>query len=221
MEAAMMITQRRKLTEPLGSVTASFGLVLLAVSIVAILATVVGRGSIAGIGQTPVCVTQPNTSYSSPSWVNHLGIAVRPGATISINGVLQACAVHPSLGQRSLYILMNVPELMVWAALLFLLWQLIRVARRIGPFTVAVAVAMRRLGWLIIIGSAAAGAVQGIALDQLLNSMLVAQNDFGDAFSQLVHGLLPVPLLAGAALLTFARIIRVGAAMDDEIKATV
>jgi hypothetical protein len=33
--------------------------------------------------------------------------------------------------------------------------------------------------------------------------------------------LLPVPALAGAALLTFARIIRLGADMDDEIKGTV
>jgi hypothetical protein len=33
--------------------------------------------------------------------------------------------------------------------------------------------------------------------------------------------LLPVPALAGAALLTFARITQVGAVMDDEIKATV
>jgi hypothetical protein len=35
------------------------------------------------------------------------------------------------------------------------------------------------------------------------------------------HALLPVAALTGAALLTFARIIRVGAAMDDEIKGTV
>jgi hypothetical protein len=34
-------------------------------------------------------------------------------------------------------------------------------------------------------------------------------------------GLLPVPALAGAALLTLARIIRPGAEMDSEIKATV
>jgi hypothetical protein len=31
----------------------------------------------------------------------------------------------------------------------------------------------------------------------------------------------PFPLLAGAALLTLARIMRLGAVMDEEIKATV
>jgi hypothetical protein len=33
--------------------------------------------------------------------------------------------------------------------------------------------------------------------------------------------LLPVPALAGAALLTFARITRAGVVLDDEVKATV
>jgi hypothetical protein len=55
----------------------------------------------------------------------------------------------------------------------------------------------------------------------LLNTMLVAQNYFGDALAGPIHALLPVPVLAGAALLTFARIIRAGADMDDELKATV
>jgi hypothetical protein len=36
-----------------------------------------------------------------------------------------------------------------------------------------------------------------------------------------VRGVLPFPLLAGAALLTLARIMRLGALKDDEIRATV
>jgi hypothetical protein len=80
---------------------------------------------------------------------------------------------------------------------------------------------MRRLGWVIIVASAAAAAVQGFALDELLNTMLVAHHGFGDALGEAIDALLPVPVLAGAALLTFARIIRAGADMDDELKATV
>jgi hypothetical protein len=52
-------------------------------------------------------------------------------------------------------------------------------------------------------------------------SLLRAPSSSGDAITQAIHGVLPVPLLVGVALLTFARIIRLGAAMDDEIKATV
>lgn len=116
---------------------------------------------------------------------------------------------------------MSLPSALVWAAVLFLLWRLMRAARRTGPFTVGVAAAMRRLGWLIIAGTAVAAAVQGFATDQLLNTMLTPSNTYGDAITDPIRALLPVPVLAGAALLTFARIIQRGAEMDAEIKATV
>ena len=69
----------------------------------------------------------------------------------------------------------------MWAGVLFLLWRLTRTARRSGPFTAQVAAGLRRLGWFVLIGGPAAAAVQGFAVDALLNSMLRAQNDFGDS----------------------------------------
>lgn len=216
----MMTAQRQKLTEPLGSVTAIFGGVLLLVMATAAVQTLVGPGSFGGFGRAAICATQPNTGYGGDNWTSHMGIAVRPGASVSINGTLQACALHPGIGQRLLYTLMSLPGLLVWGSVLLLLWLVIRGSRRTGPFTRQVAVAMRRLGWLIIAGTAAAAAVQGFALDQLLNTMLATQDHFGDALTEPIHALLPVPVLAGAALLTFARIIRLGTDMDDEIKAT-
>jgi hypothetical protein len=116
---------------------------------------------------------------------------------------------------------MSLPGLLVWACVLFLLWRVIGAARRTGPFTAGVARAMRRLGWVIIVGSVTAAVVQGFALELLLNTLLAIPDHFGDAITAPIHALLPVPALAGAALLTFARVIRLGAAMDDEIKATV
>jgi hypothetical protein len=217
-----MTTDRQKLTEPLGFVTALFGGLLLFSAAAGLVFSVAGRGSIGGFGDTTVCVTQPNISYSGDDWTRYQGIVARPGASVRINGALQACAVHPSFAQRVLFTLTSLPSTLVWGAVLFLLWWLMRAARRTGPFTVGLAAAMRRLGWLIIAGSAVAGAVQSFATDQLLNTMLRAPgNSSGDWINGLIHGLLPVPLLVGAALLTFARIVRLGAAMDDEIKATV
>ena len=180
-----------------------------------------GSGSLGGFGHTQICVTQPNTGYGGDNWTSHLGITHRPGTTVQINGTLQACALHPGTGQRMLYTLLSLPSSLVWMAVLLLLWRVIRAARQTGPFTVQAAVATRRLGWLIIAGTAVATAVQGFALDQLLNTMLTPPTAGGDAVLEAFHALLPVPVLAGAALLTFARVIRLGAAMDDEIKATV
>lgn len=191
----------------------------------AVLALTGSGFSFAGFGHDSICVTQPNTGYSGSGWTDHLDVAARPGATISINGTLSACAAHPGIGQRTLYSLTILPGLLVWGCVLFLLWRVIAAARRTGPFTVQVAVAMRRLGWLIIAGSVVAGVVQRLALYTLLNSMLATQDGGAFAVAGVIvaglQALLPVPALAGAALLTLARIIRLGAGMDDELQATV
>lgn len=191
----MLTTERRKLAEPLGSVTIVFGGLLLAFALIRIaIWALTGSGSLWGFGNAPICATQPGT-YGSSDWTAaHLGVTGRPGSWINVNGALQACANHPDIGQRVLYMLTSLPAWLVWVSVLFLLWRVIGAARRIGPFTPQAAAAMRRLGWL---------------------------TSFFNLITLPFHALLPVAALAGTALLTFARIIRVGAAMDDEIKGTV
>ena len=217
----LITTARPRLTEPLGTVTAVFGGFVLLTFLAAVALSFGGSGSFGGFGHTTICVDRPNVSYSGDDWTRYLGVGRRAGTGIAINSTLQACALHPSAGQRILYTLLDLPGALVWGAVLFLLWWVIRQARETGPFTLPVALAMRRLGWLIIIGTGAAAAVQGFALDQLLNTMLRPPNDHGDVLSEPFHALLPVPLLAGAALITVSRIIRRGAEMDAELRATV
>jgi Protein of unknown function (DUF2975) len=217
----MMTTQREKLTEPLGSVTALLGSLLLAVTAVGIIAVLGGSGSLWGFGHAVICATQSGT-YGSSDWTTaHLGVTARPGASIAVDGALRACAGRPGTGQRVLYTLTSLPGWLVWGCVLFLLWRVISAARRTGPFTVQAAAAMRRLGWLILAGSVIAALIQGFALDQLLNTMLVPRTGFYNLITAPLYALLPVPALAGAALLTFARFIRLGADMNDEIKRTV
>jgi len=217
----MMTTERRKLTEPLRSVTAIFGGLLLASTVIGVIFTLAGSGSLWGFGHVPICATQPGT-YGSGDWATaQLGVAARPGASLAVTGALQACASHPGTGQRALYTLTSLPGWLVWGCVLFLLWRVISAARRTGPFTARTAAAMRRLGWLIIAGSVVAALIQGFALDELLNTMLMPRTSFYNLIISTLQALLPVPALAGAALLTFARFIRLGADMDDEIKGTV
>lgn len=214
--------QRRRLTEPLETITAFFGTVLVLGLIAGVVLSLSGSGSFGGFGRgADICATQPNAGYGDGGPYSHMGVAARPGASITINGTLRACVAHPSIGQRILYTLTDVPGLALWAVVLFMLWRVIVSARRDGPFTVQVAATIRRLGWVVVVGNVAAGAVQGFALDQLLNTMLTPGQGYGDVINGLLHALLPVPALVGAALLTFARIFRVGAEMDDELQGTV
>jgi hypothetical protein len=214
--------QRRRLTEPLESITAFFGVVTVLSLLAGAVFIMFGIGSVGGFGHgVDICATQPSAGYDNAGPYSHPGVAARPGAYIQINGTLQACASHPGIGQRILYTLTDLPGLLVWACVLFLLWRVLLAARRDGPFTVQVATAIRRLGWVIIAGNLAVGAVQGFALDQLLNTMLTVRDDYGDAITGIAHALFPVPVLVGAALLTFARIFRLGAQMDDDLQGTV
>jgi DUF2975 family protein len=209
--------ERGDLTEPLESVTRFFGALMIIAALVGVAFLVFGSGSIGGVPGT-VCVTQPGAEYNSSGW-NTPFVTARPGSSVSIIGNLQVCADHPTLGQQALSILAALPAVLFWGGVLFLLWRMMLSARRNGPFTPRVAAAVRRLGWFIIIGRVTAAVVHLIAIDTLLTIMSKITNPFPNLILVPLH--LPVPILTGAALLTFARIVNAGAAMDAEIQATI
>jgi hypothetical protein len=85
----------------------------------------------------------------------------------------------------------------------------------------------RRLGLVIVVGTAVAAAISALGSD-LMDGVLIATGGFGGAAVPLdflvyepLKALLPWPTLAGAALISFARIIRAGAVLDEEVRATV
>jgi hypothetical protein len=217
----MTTTDRKKLTEPLASVTVFFGvLMLLALAVFAGFSAFGPRGFISA---PSVCENQPGVTYGS-SWQTPF-VAAKPGASINIIGTVQACAVHPGIGQWALYGLAEVPTILAWCGVLLLLWRMIRVAGQEGPFTPAVATAMRRLGWFILAGSLTVAVLRAASIGLLLSGLLKGETTGVNMYPGLVWGVvratMPVPALAGAALLTLARIFRVGTAMDDELKGTV
>jgi hypothetical protein len=223
----MTMNERKKLTEPLASVTAYFGVLMLLA--LAVFAGLWAFGSGAYSAAQSVCEKQPGTTYGSSSWQTPL-LSAKPGASISIIGTVQACTINPGAGQWVLYGLTKLPTILAWCGVLLLLWRMIRVAGQAGPFTRAVATAMRRLGWFILAGSLTVAVLHAVSTGLLLSGQLEGgtvkgMTIGGDLFAELVWGVvratLPVPVLAGAALLTLARIFRVGVAMDDELKGTV
>jgi hypothetical protein len=210
--------ERRGLTEPLESVTTFFGALMIIAALVGVAFLVFGSGGTYGGLPGNVCVTNPGTQYSSGDW-HTPAVTAQPGHSVSINGSLQVCADHATAGEQALGVMAALPVVLFWGGVLFLLWRTMVTARRHGPFTRRVAAAVRRLGWFIIIGSTTAAVVHLIAVDTLLTIMAQITNPFPNLILVPLH--LPVPVLAGAALLTFARIVTAGAAMDAEIQATI
>jgi hypothetical protein len=214
-------TRRKNLTEPLASVTASFGIfMLLAAAVVAGFA-IFGPGSV--LSSTP-CVTVPGITENSSAW-RSVAFTAKPGASLSVIGSTQACALHPGIGQWALYALAELPTFAAWGGVLLLLWRMLRAAERTGPFSAGVATAMRRLGLFVLIGSATVALVRAVSLAILLNGMLQGQGAGSSLFASLasaaIRAVMPVPLLAGAGLLTLARIFRVGVVMNDDLQGTV
>jgi hypothetical protein len=209
--------ERGDLTEPLESVTRFFGALMIIAVLVGVAFLVFGSGTYGGLPGN-VCVTQPGAQYGSSGW-NTPFVTARPGHSVSVIGSLQVCADHASFGEQALGVVAALPAALFWGGVLFMLWRIMLTARRNGPFTRRVAVAVRRLGWFVIIGSTTAAVVHLIAIDTLLTAMATIANPFPNLIGVPLH--LPVPLLTGAALLTFARIVTAGAAMDAEIQATI
>jgi hypothetical protein len=171
-----------------------------------------------------VCV---DTGYSDAAPAPAIGERARPGAVLVAGGNAKACALHPSLSQWVLYLLTKLPALVLWGCLLLLIWRLISEAARRGPFTPRAAAIVWLIGWTVLGGSYVVGALDHLGAD-VMTRMLVTPGTVGggDIVADVlilgpIEALLPVPVLVGAALLTFARITRAGVVLDDEVKATV
>ena len=218
-----MAAGNRKLTEPLESTTLFFGLLFAAVLVLGTLATLVGTGTVGGLGHAQVCVTDANIGGGADANPFAGSYAAKPGAQLQPpTAPLSACALHPGFALRLLYSLMTIPQVLLWGGILLLLWRLLVIARRSGPFTARVAGSMRVLGWYIIAGTVLAAAIEQLSMVLLFGSLVApAPEGFGSVAFAALRALVPVPALAGAALLTFARIVRLGAAMDDELQGTV
>jgi hypothetical protein len=183
-------------------------------------------GYLGGTKPGEVCV---NTGDTLGGRVSGAGLDAAPGhgAALTETGYLQACALHPGVAQWVLFLLTKLPAIALWACVLLLTFRLIRQAARAGPFTPQAAATMYVLGWVVVAGNLIVGALSAFGADVLTRMLLTFDplSVSGIVIDTLVRAplqtLLPVPALVGAALLTFSHITRVGAAMDEEIRATV
>jgi hypothetical protein len=176
--------------------------------------------------QGEACVSA-NLSLGGSGPVGGFRSIAAHGASLSDTTSVQVCMLHPGAAQWFLFLLTRVPAIAFWACVLLLSLRLIRQASRTGPFTAQAAATMLVLGWVVIAGSMIVGALSALGSD-VLAQMLVTPPPSGAGWITIdvllyapFRALVPAPALVGAALLTFSHITRVGAAMDEEIRATV
>jgi hypothetical protein len=152
-----------------------------------------------------------NVEIPADQWHLHPGVGV---GTIGYSLYTR----HPDVGQRLWYTLGELPTFLLFAGVLMLAHRLIRGAERDGLFTTTTAGRLRTLGVFVLCGALARTAVETVARQQLLASMVTSH----DGWDYATGWELPMPMLmVGAAVLTAARIMRIGAGMHDELQGVV
>ena len=209
---------RRKLTQPLSGLIYVIAVLIGTLIAIGFTSLALGSGGITVLGVGgPACVTASINGVSlDSSPVLH---GIRPGATAGSGSTVTVCVQHPSSGQYALSFLTQAPTALLMLAILALVVRLLIVVRRRGPFVTQIASGLRFLAWFILAGGVAATAVQSAASAYFLQTTI---SDPVPVLADTISGMNPwVPVLAACSLLTLARIMRVGARMQDDLAGTV
>jgi hypothetical protein len=223
------VAGRRRLVQPLGGILFFVGVLTVLALLFAGIGTFTGNGMPAVLplsypagGWQPVCA---DASINGMSFNGDGPALVGAHGMTSVGGVsdpLSVCVMNATDGQRALAYLGSAPQTLLKLAVFVLVGWLLLIARREGPFVPRVHRMLMVLGWLVIAGSVVASVAHGAAGAYFLASAVTVPVPVkDDVLSALYGAVLSVPVLAGCAVLTLARIIRAASLMRDDLEGTV
>ena len=223
------VASQRRLVQPLAGILLFVGVLTLLALMFIYVGGLIGSGmpvvlplSYPTGGWQSICA---NASINGMSFNGDGQTLVGAHAMVSAGGVsdpLSVCVMNASDRQRALVYLASAPLTLFKLALFALVAWLLIVARREGPFVPRVHRMLWFLGWFVIAGSIAVSVARDAAGAYFLASAVsvpVPVRD--DVVSALYDAVLSVPVLAGCAVLTLARIMRAGSLMRDDLEGTV
>ncbi|MFC4853797.1 hypothetical protein [Actinophytocola glycyrrhizae] len=177
-----------------------------------------GSGSIFGIGRNEVCVDARNgvVGVSAASNVPVADVVDGVRATLS---TVTLCDGQPTLVQRVLRVLNELPSILVFVGSLMLAISVFRAADSAGIFTDRLARRMRLLGWFILLGELVATLTEALSRIWLTQTMVTTSIEANAWLSDWNIPLLGV--FIGAVLLSFSRVIRISARMRVDLEGTV
>jgi hypothetical protein len=212
-----MSDETRRALAPLEFIVTAIGALLALALLLSVPAALFGSGSVAGLGEDQTCI---ETSVNRGTGLAEQPMAAILGAESGVSTVItlvRLCEATPSAWQRTLSIVRQSSQLVYVVGLVFLLWRLVRTARR-GLFKARIATRVGRLGGFVLLGGVTVGLLQAWATSKLAATMVDAAAVPGP-YEQL-HGL-AAPLLAGFGLLTLGRVLAQAVPMQHELDATV
>ena len=198
--------------EPLRSITRPLFVLVLACYVAVVVSTLIGQATLFGLGSSVVCVHAANLAVPmNLPLTGHGGMANSDGADL--------CVLYASSGEHVAAVLIGLPGPALFLGALFLLYRVLREAEQAGVFGDRVAGRLRVLGWYLIVGELAAMVITGAATAYFVASAsrIAPDTSLGTDYWEWS---LPT-LLAGLGALTFARIMRVGTRMREDLDGTV
>lgn len=144
------------------------------------------------------------------------GSALKPGVTGGATSI-NICTNHPSAGQSALSTLNQTPSFLFFFCVLVLIGWLLREADKRGLYSALMPVQLRRLGWFLLVGGLVVMIAQGEAASHLAATMLDNVSPWDLDYWQIPWA----TVLIALGVLSFARIMRIGSAMRDDLDGTV
>ncbi|MDQ1726666.1 MAG: hypothetical protein QOK14_711 [Frankiaceae bacterium] len=202
--------------EPIATATDVLLGLVLAGLLITVVATAFGSGSLFGFGgpHASVCVDRPGYGSSDPAPF----VPLRPGANLSVMTTgLRLCTDAPTTAERVWYSILVFPSGALLIGALWLMRRVVGEAAR-GIYTRATALRLRTLGRYLVAGCLVQLVVEQVASGRLLNDFLIG----GAPIIGAVRFRLDIAaVLAGVAVLSWARVMRIGAQMRDDLEGTV
>lgn len=170
-----------------------------------------GGGIILGFGRTSVCVDAgaEGTEAKGMSWL----FTPHPGVR-AYNTGFHLCTDTPTTGQRWWSSLEQFPRDATLFVVALTIFFTLQQAHLRGLYTRGFAAKLRFLGWFLVVESIVQEPIEDFAGGKLWHTM--ADGPFSRTWNVVWVG-----LLAGVALLSLARIMRVGTAMREDLEGVV
>jgi hypothetical protein len=205
---------------PLFAASRALAVLVLGVLGAGTVAAVLGGGSVLTIGDDPICTTvsagvEVPLRGDMPVGYTSWGLAARVNP---MEHQYQLCQDRPGGTAQVMSFLTLAPGMVLLLGFLAGVLLVARQARRFGLFSRQVARVVHWLGWYFIAGALLASTVTALATSALVRQMLPGHNLWG--FSAYWHVSIST-LLAGAGLLTIARVLRLSAEMQEDLDATI
>lgn len=214
-----VVKQRNPLQPVATAVTIAFRLSVLFAALRVIFA-LFGTGPRFGWGGDNVggvCMQVPRDLLQHTS-----GVVSRAGMAAGVSGswtLGHLCASHATVLESLVAAFTQLPSAVVYLGAFYLAQRLTRVAVRDGIYTSTIARLMQILGWWLLAGELLASLVEAFAQIGLLSWLVTWRVDWGQWF---VGWTISWPVIfIGLALITFARITRLGVVMREDLEGTV